>query len=576
MPPKPVETKTIPKAEFLKNLDAAVALERAKQNPLNRLAEEIKYSLDTINESIVEIGQKLIEAKSLCKHGEWEKWLETNFEWTDRTARNFMAVAKQFEDKTEHVFRFDKHALFALAQPSTPEPVREEALAIAAAGEKVTHKRAKSLIKDHKAVKERASLPPPAPKKPEPEAKKFVKRNSCETHSYWEHLHKIKHTVPNSPEHAEELNQQRYALNRWFHYNIGEPWPTYDHQGNLMPPTNPDPVPLPPEAIAFLERQAKEAAKNAPPPIIDVPVEAVEPVEEAVAADTPVEEPALVETPEVAPAPEVFGSAKKRRLHELMEKLDEFENDFMTPEQFKRHTAILTQFEAYDAANAKDARWLGLLELVESLYAEVASQLPEGPLPEWGRKGEWFVTLATGEKVKVSYTPDEHPLQTGGHLDHFEFRGEISETGYRSHFENRNLVYSPFEVSKTLAEEFRAAFLKKCSSANVIKGLRSELKDKEALLNACKKRYQELEQQLETDKAVMDGWREKIINVEERYQRLETERDDFRRDCESLTAEQVHIIEILVNRFDWTPQQMTDLEHAMQEHFPGWESCKYL
>jgi hypothetical protein len=560
MPPKPTETKTISKAEFLQNLDTAVAIGRAKQNPLNRLAEEIKYSLDTINESIVEIGQKLIEAKSLCKHGEWEKWLESNFEWSDRTAQNFMNVAKQFGDgKSEDIFAFDKWALFALAQPSTPEPVREQALAIAAAGEKVTHKRAKSLIKDHKAVKERASLPPapPAPKKPEPEAKKYVKRNTYEYASYLGHLDRIKKTVPNSPEHAEELNQQRYALNRWYHYNIGEPWPTYDHDGNLMPPTNPDPVPLPPEAIAFLERQAKEAAaKSAPPVIIDVPAEpvetvketATEPVAQAVQEPVAIEEPAPAEAPEAAPAPTVFDSAKKRRLNELMEKLDELETSFMTPDQFKRHTAILTQFEAYDAANANDARWLGLLELVEALYAEVASQLPEGPLPEWGVKGEWFVTLVTGEKVMVSYTPDEHPLQTGGHLDHFEFRGEISETGYRSHFENRNLVYSPFEVSKTLAEELRAAFLKKCSSANVIKGLRSELKDKEALLNACKKRYQE----------------------------LETERDQFRQDCDTLTAEQVHIIEILVNRFDWTPEQMTDLEHAMQEHFPGWESCKYL
>jgi len=38
---------------------------------------------------IIEIGRELIEAKKGVPHGRWLPWLEDEFGWSDRTARNY-------------------------------------------------------------------------------------------------------------------------------------------------------------------------------------------------------------------------------------------------------------------------------------------------------------------------------------------------------------------------------------------------------------------------------------------------------------------------------------------------------
>lgn len=51
-------------------------------------------------------GLLLIEAKSLCKHGEWEGWLKANFEGSTRTARAYIQVANHWpaiEAKRQHI-----------------------------------------------------------------------------------------------------------------------------------------------------------------------------------------------------------------------------------------------------------------------------------------------------------------------------------------------------------------------------------------------------------------------------------------------------------------------------------------
>ena len=46
------------------------------------------------------LDQKLIEVKERLGHGNDLKWLESEFAWTDRTARNYTTVAKQFKSET--------------------------------------------------------------------------------------------------------------------------------------------------------------------------------------------------------------------------------------------------------------------------------------------------------------------------------------------------------------------------------------------------------------------------------------------------------------------------------------------
>jgi len=41
-----------------------------------------------------QIGCDLIEAKALCRHGEWLSWLKANVPFSERQARNYMRLAK--------------------------------------------------------------------------------------------------------------------------------------------------------------------------------------------------------------------------------------------------------------------------------------------------------------------------------------------------------------------------------------------------------------------------------------------------------------------------------------------------
>src|ERR1700733_13547767 len=43
---------------------------------------------------IIEIGNRLIDAKKIAGHGGWVPWLEREFGWKVGTAENFMDVAK--------------------------------------------------------------------------------------------------------------------------------------------------------------------------------------------------------------------------------------------------------------------------------------------------------------------------------------------------------------------------------------------------------------------------------------------------------------------------------------------------
>lgn len=49
--------------------------------------------------SAVEIGRRLYEAKNSVPHGEWGRWLETNVDYSERTAQNLMAVYEEYGRK---------------------------------------------------------------------------------------------------------------------------------------------------------------------------------------------------------------------------------------------------------------------------------------------------------------------------------------------------------------------------------------------------------------------------------------------------------------------------------------------
>lgn len=107
--------------------------------------ERIKLRMKRTAEDIVAIGQDLNAVKERMPHGQFLPWIQSEFEMGQRTAYNFMAVADQFGDKLAKFANLKPSAIFELAAPSTPEPIRQEVIARSEAGEEVTLKEIKEL-----------------------------------------------------------------------------------------------------------------------------------------------------------------------------------------------------------------------------------------------------------------------------------------------------------------------------------------------------------------------------------------------------------------------------------------------
>jgi hypothetical protein len=84
-----------------------------EQNQLGQLVAEIKILSQQTAANIIEIGKRLIDAKEQVGHGNWERWLEANFEFTDRTAQRFMKAAEEV-GKTTSLSALSPTKIFAL------------------------------------------------------------------------------------------------------------------------------------------------------------------------------------------------------------------------------------------------------------------------------------------------------------------------------------------------------------------------------------------------------------------------------------------------------------------------------
>lgn len=69
---------------------------------LEDLTDEIKFYLRKMGQNVIEIGKRLILAKEKLPHGEWQTWLEDNFAFSQRTARQFMQIAERFGEKSSN------------------------------------------------------------------------------------------------------------------------------------------------------------------------------------------------------------------------------------------------------------------------------------------------------------------------------------------------------------------------------------------------------------------------------------------------------------------------------------------
>ena len=105
------------------------------------------------SQTIWENGRDLLEVKERLEHGQFMNWCEVNFPWSHSTVNNMINVAVKFP--TVGNLDISAKTLYLLAQNSTPESARTEAIEKAESGEVITHKQAKDLIEAHKAVEEK-------------------------------------------------------------------------------------------------------------------------------------------------------------------------------------------------------------------------------------------------------------------------------------------------------------------------------------------------------------------------------------------------------------------------------------
>ena len=68
-------------------------------------------------EAILTIGRCLIEAKDMLSHGEWLPWLNEQVEFSERTARNFMRLAREWTNRQTLADLGASKALTLLALP---------------------------------------------------------------------------------------------------------------------------------------------------------------------------------------------------------------------------------------------------------------------------------------------------------------------------------------------------------------------------------------------------------------------------------------------------------------------------
>lgn len=117
---------------------------------LNTLAQEINalhYSAEHhAGQAVVyaaRCGQKLIEAKEACIHGQWLPWLEANSQVNQQQSNKYMNLAKGMPEllNSNHHHSGNLPSInAAIALLSAPEEVKQQAVEKQSAGEKVTLK----------------------------------------------------------------------------------------------------------------------------------------------------------------------------------------------------------------------------------------------------------------------------------------------------------------------------------------------------------------------------------------------------------------------------------------------------
>jgi hypothetical protein len=126
--------------------DYAEVADTEKRRELIEIVSTIREAHRRHIEAVIHTGCALLKAKAILGHGNFGRWLQAEFRWSERTATNYMSVAQHFVDKTEIIADLELTSAYALAAKSTPQQVRDDVTSRLAAGEGVTAAQVKAAI----------------------------------------------------------------------------------------------------------------------------------------------------------------------------------------------------------------------------------------------------------------------------------------------------------------------------------------------------------------------------------------------------------------------------------------------
>jgi hypothetical protein len=109
-------------------------------------AQRIRSLIDKGNAVIAQLGVELIGAKAKLPHGQFARWVEAEFDVSDRTALNYMRFAEWAGGKSELVSILQPNTVYLLAAPSTPQSVQAEVIDRIRSGETLTATAIKTMV----------------------------------------------------------------------------------------------------------------------------------------------------------------------------------------------------------------------------------------------------------------------------------------------------------------------------------------------------------------------------------------------------------------------------------------------
>lgn len=126
-------------------------LNEKNRSLVQQRTQELKERLQRTAQDIWEIGKKLVEVRAELKgHGYFDAWLKAEFDWSRRTAYNFIYVYEAFPYAKFAQTIIEPSALYRLASPSTPDTIRDRFIQQANAGARITHKEVLKAVNEEK------------------------------------------------------------------------------------------------------------------------------------------------------------------------------------------------------------------------------------------------------------------------------------------------------------------------------------------------------------------------------------------------------------------------------------------